>query len=215
MIETMTHPTVSSMMAEAISVIPTFRRIKPISRTTIATIFSEAIDNAVPRNSEVMIRWSGFGSIAAGNSSPSANPQAKGTTIPATDVLMAARRACLTSLRSVSIPVSSNSIRMPSCETASIMLFCCGFAAKTARCASGQIAPNTEGPSRIPAISCPMTAGCPIRCIASPIRRPTRSSRTICARKSASDGACIRVLRQRAVFCAAAPGLERRQGPGG
>jgi len=52
------------------------RRMKPISRTTIATIFTEAIDNAVPRNSEVMIRWSGFGSIAAGNSSPSANPQA-------------------------------------------------------------------------------------------------------------------------------------------
>ena len=74
------------------------------------------------------------------------------------------------------------------------MLCCCGFAAKTARWASGQIAPNTEGPSRIPAISCPMTVGCPIRCIASPIRRPTRSSRTICARKSTSDGACIRVL---------------------
>ena len=164
MIETMTHPTVSSIMAEAISVIPTFRRIKPISRTTIATIFSEAIDNAVPRNSEVMIRWSGFGNITAGNSSPSANPQAKGTAIPAIDALMAARPACLTSLRSVSIPVSSNSIRMPSCETPSIMLFCCGFAAKTARCASGQIAPNTEGPSRIPAISCPITAGCPIRC---------------------------------------------------
>jgi hypothetical protein len=55
-IATMTHPAVSSMMAEAISAIPTFRRIKPISRTTIATIFTEAIDNAVPRNSEVMIR---------------------------------------------------------------------------------------------------------------------------------------------------------------
>ena len=117
MIETMTHPTVSSIMAEAISVIPTFRRIKPISRTTIATIFSEAIDNAVPRNSEVMIRWSGFGNIAAGNSSPSANPQEKGTAIPAIDALMAARPACLTSLRSVSIPVSSNSIRMPNCES--------------------------------------------------------------------------------------------------
>ena len=51
----MTHPTVSSMMAEAISAIPTFRRMKPISRTTIATIFTEAIDNAVPRNSEVMV----------------------------------------------------------------------------------------------------------------------------------------------------------------
>ena len=209
----MTHPAVSSMMAEAISAIPTFRRMKPISRTTIATIFTEAIDNAVPRKSEVMIRWSGLGSIAAGNSSPSANPQAKGTIIPAADVLMAARRAFLTSLRSVSIPVSSNSIRMPSCETASIMLCCCGLAAKTARCASGQIAPNTEGPSRIPAISCPMTAGCPIRCIASPIRRPTRSSRTICARKSASDGACIRVLRgERAVFSeSSAPGSERHR----
>jgi hypothetical protein len=89
------------------------------------------------------------------------------------------------------------------------MAFSCGPPAKTARCASGQIAPNTEGPSRIPAISCPMTAGCPIRSIASPIRRPTRSNSTICARKSASDGACIRVLRsERAVFSLRVSGVS-------
>jgi hypothetical protein len=53
----------------------------------------------------------------------------------------------------------------------------------------------------------------PRDCIASPIRRPTRSSRTICARKSASDGACIRVLRgERAVFSeSSAPGSERHR----
>ena len=35
---------------------PTVRRRKFISRTTVATIFTEAIDSAVPRNSEVIRR---------------------------------------------------------------------------------------------------------------------------------------------------------------
>ena len=52
----MVHPIVSSMMAEATSVIPIFRRMKFISRTTMATIFTEAIDSAVPRNIEVINR---------------------------------------------------------------------------------------------------------------------------------------------------------------
>ncbi len=52
----MVHPTVSSMMAEATSVIPIFRRMKFISRTTMATIFTDATDNAVPRNMEVISR---------------------------------------------------------------------------------------------------------------------------------------------------------------
>jgi hypothetical protein len=52
----MVHATVSSMMAEATSVIPIFRRMKFISRATIATILTDAIDSAVPRNIEVTRR---------------------------------------------------------------------------------------------------------------------------------------------------------------
>ena len=50
------HPTVSSMIAEATRIIPTLRRMKFISRTTIATIFTDATDSAVPINSEVINR---------------------------------------------------------------------------------------------------------------------------------------------------------------
>ena len=57
------QPTVSSMMAEASSVIPTLRRTNFISRTTVATIFTEATESAVPRNNEVISRSSGRGSI--------------------------------------------------------------------------------------------------------------------------------------------------------
>ena len=52
----MVHPTVSSMIAEATSVMPMLRRMKPISRTTMATIFTDAIESAVPRNKEVISR---------------------------------------------------------------------------------------------------------------------------------------------------------------
>jgi hypothetical protein len=54
------------MMAEATSIIPIFRRMKFISRTTIATILTDAIDSAVPRNIEVISRWSGRGSMVSG-----------------------------------------------------------------------------------------------------------------------------------------------------
>jgi len=50
------HPTVSSMIAEATSVIPILRRMKFISRTTMATIFTDATESAVPRNIEVISR---------------------------------------------------------------------------------------------------------------------------------------------------------------
>ena len=52
----MIQPMVSSMIAEARMTWPTLRRMKFISRTTIATIFTEEIDSAVPRNSEAMKR---------------------------------------------------------------------------------------------------------------------------------------------------------------
>ncbi len=82
MIETMIQPTLSSMMAEARMTWPTMRRMKFISRTTIATILTEAIDSAVPRNREVISRLPGSGSIESGRNSPSATPQANGTTMP-------------------------------------------------------------------------------------------------------------------------------------
>ena len=108
----MVQPTVSSMMAEASSVIPTLRRMNFISRTTVATILTEATESAVPRNNAVISRCSGCGRMESGRKKrPSATPSAKGTTIPAVDTLMAARLAFLTSLRSVSMPVSSRQHR--------------------------------------------------------------------------------------------------------
>ena len=56
MIAMMVQPIVSSMMAEATITWPTSRRMKRISRTTMATIFTEEIDSAVPRKSEVIRR---------------------------------------------------------------------------------------------------------------------------------------------------------------
>jgi hypothetical protein len=184
----MIQPMVSSMMAEATMTWPRLRRMKFISRTTMATILTEEIDSAVPMNSEVMRRSSGRGSIPSGRNSPSVKPQTKGTAMPATETLKAARRTFFTSPRSVSMPVRSSSIRMPSCETASIIAFCSRAGGNTACCASGQSAPKTEGPSRMPAISWPMTAGWPMRCMASPRSRPTRSSTTIWTRNTTSEG---------------------------
>ena len=87
----MIQPMVSSMMAEARITCPTVRRMKFISRTTIATIFTEAIDSAVPRNSEVINRLLGSGSIESGRNSPSAKPQANGTTMPVSEAEIDAR----------------------------------------------------------------------------------------------------------------------------
>ena len=47
-----TQPVVSSMIAEATMIWPRLRRMKFISRTTIATILMEEIESAVPRNSD-------------------------------------------------------------------------------------------------------------------------------------------------------------------
>ena len=62
-----TQPIESSQIAEATMICPRLRRVKPISRTTAATILIEEIDSAVPRNSEVSRRWSGCGSSASGH----------------------------------------------------------------------------------------------------------------------------------------------------
>ena len=62
----MIQPMVSSMIAEATITCPRLRRMKFISRTTMATILTDEIDSAVPRNSDVIRRNSGRGSIACG-----------------------------------------------------------------------------------------------------------------------------------------------------
>src|SRR5262252_1927847 len=109
-----TQPIESSQIAEATMINPSLRRVKPISRTTAATILIEEIDNAVPRKSEVRRRWSACGSSDSGISWPSAKPQMNGTATPVSEMLSAALPTVRTSLRSVSIPVSS-SRRMPNC----------------------------------------------------------------------------------------------------
>ena len=68
----MIQPMVSSTMAEPRMTWPTLRRMKFISRTTVATIFTEAIDSAVPRNSDVIIRLLGSPIMESGRNSPSA-----------------------------------------------------------------------------------------------------------------------------------------------
>ncbi len=120
----MTQPIVSSRMADATMIWPRSRRMKFISRTTMATIFTDEIDSAVPRNIAVTRRASGFGKRLSGSNSPSAKPQANGSATPAKATVTAARPTRRTSCRSVSMPVSSSSINMPSCEMASIMLCC-------------------------------------------------------------------------------------------
>jgi hypothetical protein len=116
------------------------RRPPPTCRSrSVVHLFSTncslEIERAVPRKIEVMKRWSGLGKIESG--SISAMPHANGTAIPAADTVIAALPTRFTNLRSVSIPVRSRSMRMPSCDTASIMLFCSAFFGKIA-CCSGQ-----------------------------------------------------------------------------
>ena len=114
----MIQPMVSSTMAEPRITWPTVRRRKFISRTTVATIFTEAIDSAVPRNSDVISRLLGSGSMASGRNSPSAKPQANGMMMPKTDAEIEARLLSLTSLRSVSMPVISRISSTPNCDIA-------------------------------------------------------------------------------------------------
>ncbi len=85
------QPMVSSIMAEARMIWPTLRRRKFISRITVATILTEAIESAVPRKSDVISRLPGSGSIESGSASPSATPQANGTMMPAIEAIADAR----------------------------------------------------------------------------------------------------------------------------
>ena len=155
----MIQPIVSSMMALATMIWPTLRRMKFISRTTTATIFTEEIDSAVPRNSDATRRASGCGKSFCGRNSPSAKPQMKGTTIPVIEIAIAALPTLRTSPRSISMPVSSNNRRMPNWAMPSSKAFCSGEDGKIACCASGQAHPNKEGPSNRPQRSSPTTDG--------------------------------------------------------
>jgi hypothetical protein len=76
---------------------PRSRRRKFISRTTIATIFTEEIDSAVPRNIAVSRRASGLGKRSAGKNSPRVKPHTNGTATPVIETIMAARPTRLTS----------------------------------------------------------------------------------------------------------------------
>ena len=54
-------------------------------------------------------------------------------------------------------------------------------------CKSGQTRPSTDGPSRRPPISWPITAGWPSFCMISPSPRPISSKRPSCAKNIASE----------------------------
>src|SRR6202030_2124367 len=87
----MIQPLESSRMAEATMIWPTSRRMKFISRTTMATILIDEIDKAVARNSAVTKRDCGSGRIESGSISPGAKPQMKGSVTPAAATATAAR----------------------------------------------------------------------------------------------------------------------------
>ena len=68
--------------------------------------------------------------------------------MPDKETLNAAAFDCLTTERSVSMPVNSNSIKMPSCEMASIMLCCVPSAENTSdRAAPASILEEIEAVS--------------------------------------------------------------------
>ena len=52
---------------------------------TSATILTDEIDSAVPRNNALIRRCPDVGNIDAGSRAPSAQPQANGTTMPHTE----------------------------------------------------------------------------------------------------------------------------------
>ena len=183
----MIQPLESSRMADATMIWPMSRRMKFISRTTMATILIDEIDRAVARNNAVTKRDCGSGRIESGSISPSAKPQMNGNATPAAATATAARPTRRTSRRSVSIPVKSNSIRMPSWETALIMLFCSTVCGNSVCAASGQSRPSTEGPSRTPPSNWPITAGWPSFCMTSPSPRPTSSRIASAPKKTASE----------------------------
>ena len=158
----MTQPMVSSRIAEATMIWPRSRRMKFISRTTMATILTDEIDSAVPRKIAVTSRASGFGNSSAGRNSPSAKPQTKrqrhagdgdghGGAADAAHQLQIGLHAGQQQQHQdaeLGDGVEHALLRGVGRETA--------HAAPPARSR-----PNSEGPSMMPAMSWPITAGWP------------------------------------------------------
>jgi hypothetical protein len=157
--------------------------MKFISRTTIAITPTKS--RAVPRKIEVMtLVRSGQNQIRG--ISPSAMPHAKGTAIPAADTVIAALPTRFTNLRSVSIPVRKHE----NAELRHRIDHALLFGILWEDCVL-QVWPNRTqhgGPSTMPAMSWPMTAGWLNRCMASPSSRPTIKRSPICPKKIASEG---------------------------
>ena len=141
-----TQPAVSSITAAATMSWPTLRRMKFISRTTVATILSEEIESAVPRNSAATRRLPASGSRASGSSMPTAKPRTNGTAMPLSDTLSACVRSRQASPRSVSMPASSSRNRMPSCEMPLIMACCSGSTGRCSCSAPGATAAEDRRP---------------------------------------------------------------------
>ena len=128
--EMITQPIVSSMIAEATMIWPRLRRMKFISRTTMATILIEEIESAVPRNSAATSRLCESARIEIGRNSTAEKPQRKGTATPVSDTAMAGAPILRTSFRSVSMPVSRSSISTPISDSPVIRLFCSALLGK-------------------------------------------------------------------------------------
>ena len=77
-------------------------------------------------------------------------PHRNGTLMPAIETLNAVLPVRRTSDRSVSMPVSSSSIRMPSCETASIIAFCSGIVGNSVCCSARQHGAQDAGAEQDP-----------------------------------------------------------------
>ena len=108
--------------------------------------------------------------------------------MPATDALTAARRTFRSSERSVSMPASRRSRRIPTWATPSSMARCAGSSGKIACCPDGQSSPRTDGPRSTPARSWPITTGWPTRWSPSPRSRPVKIRSVTSRTSTASDG---------------------------
>ena len=108
------------------------------------------------------------GSSASGSNWPSAKPQANGMAMPATETLNAARPT-LAHQREIGLHAGEQQQQQDAeLRDAVDHRLLLGAVGKDRCCASGQSAPNTDGPSRMPASSCRSPAGWPIRCMISP-----------------------------------------------
>ena len=190
MIAMMIQPMVSSMIAEATMIWPTLRRMKFISRTTMATILTEEIDSAVPRNSEVTRRACGCGSSESGQELRRARSRRR-TARDAGERDADRRAADLAHQREIGLHAGQQQQQQdaelrdavdhaPSARASSER-------ARAARRARARRTPTGRAGCR--RAVAPITAGWPIRCMTSPRPRPTAISSTIWP-ISRNSGAC-------------------------